>query len=624
MTSRSYEDLFSLLTSLGCVTYSQTQKTFSVMKKNFFDCVGKVRKSLTMLGILLCCAMAASLFTSCSKDDTVLDGTDNDKKENIDDDIADYTVIFWGMAGSNDGSASKDLANLAYLYQQEKIGKNVQIAGLMKTSLSKLAKGEVAPSYDKTMYFDSENIGSDDIKASDFLSIETAADVQRLYKKAFDNMGGKVYGDTLYPLNNVDSLAGFIKKTAQKFPARHYVLMLFGHGSGFSLEDDAPMSRACVYDGFVGQQALSADAVVSAVEKSGVKMQSLFTQCCLMATLENIAAYSKVFDYGILSAETTYGGYFPQYLANLSAAGDDETNMQQESRKLVDYYVDVDAGQYADVYTSHGFYELKKSSALLSATKEAADWFTANYAVDSLRLAINKAIEKSIMCINLEDNYEYNQEITQCLRQARQRIQDVMYGKVSIVDMEEDDFMAYIDDIYTLTYGYQGSSGLCMADVMRNTVNSDLPQEKSNELKAVYEKYMGALKDLAYIRTSEKPVNAGADYEYIYASPTVNIFSMNSSYFIPLVASKEKRDELRNQIHQAWIEEDIEGLIHAVHKLYDGTYHANIMGLDTAKAIYSASVFDKQVGWSKFLTLLQMNPSLVYCPDRWQVNQGMK
>lgn len=39
------------------------------MKKTIFDYVGKVRKSLTMLGIVLSCAMAASVFTSCGSDD---------------------------------------------------------------------------------------------------------------------------------------------------------------------------------------------------------------------------------------------------------------------------------------------------------------------------------------------------------------------------------------------------------------------------------------------------------------------------------------------------------------------------------------------------------------------------
>lgn len=44
------------------------------MKKTFFDCVGKVRKTLTMFGIVLCCAAAASVFTSCGSDDDPTEG----------------------------------------------------------------------------------------------------------------------------------------------------------------------------------------------------------------------------------------------------------------------------------------------------------------------------------------------------------------------------------------------------------------------------------------------------------------------------------------------------------------------------------------------------------------------
>ena len=570
---------------------------------------------------LMLMAMALT-FAACSNDTTAADGSGDGKKETQADDIADYTIIFWGMAGSNDYSASLDLAELTYLYQQEKIGKNVQIAGLMKTSLSQVPTWNVDPSYDKTIYFDSENIGTDYVKEEEIQNVETAADLQKLYKKAFDNMGGKVYGDTLYPLNNVDSLANFIKKTAQKFPARHYVLMLFGHGSGFSPEDDTPVSRACVFDTFVQQRALSADAVVSAVEKSGVKMQSLFTQCCLMATLENIAAYSQVFDYGILSAESTTGFYFPQYLANLSAAGDDETKLQQASRKLIDYYADVAAGQFKDLYSSHGFYDLKKAGALLSATKEAADWFISNYAIDSQQDAIKTALSNSIVSIELEDYMSIPEE-TKRLRQARQKIQDVMSGKTSISNWDENEFMDYIKDAYILIYDFSGSTGFCMADVMRNAINADLPQEKTNELKVIYEKYMAALKDMAYIRTTNKPANANADYEYVYASPTVNIFSMHPDYFIPM-PSGNRLNALFTQLYHALIEEDGLAFFSYIAQLLNGTKHANYCDLNTAKTNYSSSVFDKQVGWSKFLEQLQYNLSLASCPDRWQVNQGME
>ncbi len=581
-----------------------------VMEK-YMKSIKKILKYLMALVAVLCYATAASVLTSCSDDNTVTDGSATGKQEET---MADYTVIFWGMAGGNDRSTSYDLANLAYRYQKGNIGKNVQIAGLIKTSMSKESPGEVDPSYDKTMYFDSETIGSDQIKVSDFGSSSSVY----LYKKAFDTMGGKEYGDTLYPLSNVDSLAGFIKKAAQKFPARHYVLMLLGHGNGFSPLNDTPLTRACVYDEFCQRRVLSADAVVSAVEKSGVKMQTLFTQCCLMATLENIAAYSQVFDYGILSAETTTGGYLQKYLANLSTAGDDETKMQQESRNLVDYYVDNISSLYT---TSHGFYDLRKASALLSATKDAANWFIDNYAEEKQQNAIGNALCSSIISIQLEEWKD--QRRTDSLRQARQRIQDVLSGKTSLWDMEDDGFITYINDVIWLTNQYSDATSFCMADVLRNAVAANLPQDKSAEIKEIYERYMTALKDMAYIRATKKPASADADYEYIYASPTVNIFSMHPDYFI--FPSKEKKKELYNLMMKFLLDETsdigIDEFFDAVHQLTDVTYYAYCSDLATVKANYTSSVFDKQVGWSKFLEQLHQNPSLATCPDRWQVNQ---
>ncbi len=591
-----------------------------LIMKGYLNSIEKMRKYLMVFAALICCAMATSVLTACSDNDAIFDSSDNIMQE---DSIADYTVIFWGMAGRLDHECSRDLAILAQNYQQGKIGKNVQFAGLWKTSLSKDkdVKGEVDSSYDKTMYFDSETIGSDSIRANDFENLDQTANVQKLYKKVFDNMGGKVYGDTLYALDNADNLAGFIKEAAKKFPARHYVLMLFGHGSGFTPLVDTPITKACVHDDFFNQKrALSADAVVSAVNKSGVKMQTLFTHCCLMATLENIAAYSQVFDYGILSAEDTYSGYFPQYVANLSAAGDNETKMQQESRKLVDYYVDEATGQ--NWYTSHGFYDLRKASTLLSATKEAAVWLATNYAVNSLKLPIEKALLSSISCTNLGEG-ENNPKEVESMRKLRESIQNVSSIKEFINDMDEKDFISFLKEVYLLTANSSENCKFCMADVLRNATAANLPQEKTAELQSIYEKYMTALKGMAYIRTTDKPASADADYEYIYASPTVNIFSMHPSYYIPFPEG-DKAYALFEQMSQALMESDAEKLNDLLHQLLDGTTYANQCDLATIKSNYTGSVFDRQVGWSKFLEQLLLNPSVAYCPDRWQVNQRMK
>ena len=103
--------------------------------------------------------MAALAFgfaiVSCSSDDA--GSTDPVTPVTPDTETADYTVIFWGMSGKCDTEDCVDLARLAYNYQQGLVGKKVNIAGLMKTSVS-LMFNDQPETVDKTWYFDSEKI----------------------------------------------------------------------------------------------------------------------------------------------------------------------------------------------------------------------------------------------------------------------------------------------------------------------------------------------------------------------------------------------------------------------------------------------------------------------------------
>ncbi len=567
-------------------------------------------------------AMAFSL-VSCSDSDPgqgAGSGTDGGSSK----EMADYTVIFWGMAGGLDDFTSRDLATLASNYQKKLIGKNVNFMGLVKTSMSH-GMSNVDPSLDKTLYFDTDTINPTavDNSVEPSKTGEGYLDYcQEKYNYALKTLNGREYAGTDYPLNNVDSLANFIKKAAEKFPARHYVLMAFGHGGGFSPVKDVPSTRACVFDSFNEGKGLAADDIVDAVKESGVKMQTLFTQCCLMATLENMAAYSQVFDYGILSAEVTDGGYFPEYLKKISEAGDNEEKLQTKSRELVDYYVDVATASYvdpenADSYTSHGFYDLRKMSQLTPILQEAAEWYAANYADTQLQYGIETALNSSVSCVNIgmESSTYYT---------YRKYLQDIIKKEYSSPDelpMEE------LEQLYTGIYCYLEQShyvfgyGFCMSDVLRQTsLSEDLPAEKRAEIKAIYDRYLTQLKDMAYIRTTMKPKNADANYEYIYASPSVNLFAMNEEYFVPLLqGGREKLNEMLDALEQ----KDYDTAEQLSKQLFEGSYFANSITLENVEYNYTSSVFDKQVKWSKFLKLLKVNPSIVFNPDRMQITLDM-
>ena len=574
--------------------------------------------------IMLFSVLAVSLGTvSCSDNET--DPTDKkgeqaDSTEKTDDlasDTADYTVIFWGMAGKQDAAAVIDLNTIAKNYLKGRIGKNVNIAGLLKTSMGfyrSNAEDESMPQdSDKTWYFDSHEIGSDTLTKTN--TLPTSAQLLQDYKTVFKLYGAKEYSDRNFPMDNVDSLATFIKRTAEAFPARHYVLLMWGHGTGFLPEDEAPYTRSCVLDNYGNEfVGLTSSMLANAVDKSGVKIQTLFTQCCLMGALENMAVYSKVFDYAILSAESTSAFYFPEYLVYLSQAGDDEEKMKKASRDLVDYYRRFYDGELAINTTSQGFYDLTKTPQLLDVVKEATEWYMNNYDDADLQKKINWALAHAIYCQEID-----NKDAIAKSKLVRQYIYDKLEGKAGSYDRES---LVNVFTAWTyLVNNFSNSQGYCLSDVMRQTLDA-LPEDKKASLQGIYDRYMKTLKSMAYIQANQVPDKADSDYPYIYASPTVNIFSLHPDYYIPL--SSSMNDEVTEMI-DAMVKGDETTASNLYRKLFDGALTATGGYLDTArKNLYKSSNFNQETGWVNFLEKLTFNPGFYVNPDRSVVNEWLK
>ena len=548
--------------------------------------------------------LATMLICACSDDD----GTTNPVTPKEEEEIADYTVIFWGMCGTNDSGVACDFFDMAYNYVSGETGSNVDIAGLVKTSLD-LSDSAADADFDKTYYFESGDMTGKSI------SSEGITNVADIYNRAFQVLNARPYADTSYPLWQTDSLATFIKRVSVEHPAHNYVLMLLGHGGGFSPAEETPQTRACLYDNYCGNAYLTADNVVSAVQKSGVKIQTIFTQCCLMATLENMAAYSQVFDYGILSAEVTYSGYFPEYLVRLSKAGNNEEKMQAASRELIDYYVNA-LDDDSSVYTSHGFYNLTKTPLLLSVVGDISSWYTTNY--PRIPDQIEEAMNNCIFCDNLKEGDDYIARQERALIQAISAGEDIsnMFEGASSEEIFRELINMLIDLNYNaISYGFPFTDVLSATlDELNDTVNAT---EKA-ELQGFATRYMQTLKDMAYIRATNVPDWADNDYLYRYTSPTINIFALNEQYFKPLFGTHPQ--ESLNALMEARNIGDEETYLSLMVELFGGSPFAGEVSLETARANYTSSVFDRKVGWSSFLEQLQMNPSVIFNPDRAQVN----
>ena len=541
---------------------------------------------------------APFLMLSCVDDDI-------DPNPNPEDGKADYTVIFWGMTGGVDAMVGYDLCQLAYNFEQGAIGPNVNMVGLIKTSMA-LEGSKKYSTFDKTYYFSSDDIKSHNIteemtEVTDLDAVKPS-DTKKQYDAAFKTLHAKEYAGKDYDLSSVDNLANFIKEAAETHPAHHYVLMLLGHGGGFSPIDDKPSSRSCVIDSYNNEASLSADAIAHAVEKSGVKIQTLFTQCCLMSTLENMAAYSKCFDYAFLSAETTMSFYFPQYLVELSQAGDNEAEMVKHSQALMDYYVKrINTISYGD-YTSHGFYDLRKMPQLMAEVKKASAWFDKNYEV--FENQIKDGLSNSIFCTNVTEE-------DTMLRRCRAYIQGLDDDVED--ELEIDQFIEMMAQLTHegVTYGFP------FAHVMAMTLKAGAGIPEFAELQKIYENYMSILKSMAYIRTTMKPADAEADYEFLYASPTILVFSLDKACYKPLPEIKENDVKA---LAEAFENDDDEEIAILIDKYFGGTQFANLGSYELALSNYTSSDFDKEVQWSKFLKKLDYNPSFLLNPDRMEVS----
>ena len=579
--------------------------------------------------IMLFSVLAVSVGTvSCSDSETdpadkKVEPTDStEKKDTLASDTADYTVIFWGSAGGDlDPAMVMELNTLAKNYVKGRIGKNVNIAGLLKTSMNfyrNIYQEDPIPTdSDKTWYFDSREVSPDTVKSQ--RPYPHNAELLQDYETVFKAFGAKEYADTKYPLDNADSLATFIKRTAKAFPARHYVLLLWGHGTAFQPHEEEPYTRSCVLDKYSENSeltGLTTSTLVKAAEKSGVKIQTLFTQCCLMGALENMAVYSRVFDYAFLSTEVTTSFYFPEYLVYLSQAGANEEKMKKASRDLVDYYVEKNEGGMQGL-TSHGFYDLTKTSQLLDVVKEAAEWYAGNYDDAGLQKKIDWALAHAVYCRKVEGQ----DAIDEC-KIVRQYIYDRMEGKAGTYDRESlvKVFTAWTSRVNN--FGGYYSYGYCLSDVMRQTLEV-LPEDKKTTLLDIYNRYMKTLKSMSYIKANIVPDKADSDYPYIYTSPTVNIFAMNKDYYTAL--PYEMDDEITKMI-DAMVNGDEDTASRLYHERFEGSIQQacspNLSRLE--EKLYKPSDFNQKTGWVNFLEKLKFNPGYYVNPDRSVVNEWLK
>ncbi|MCR5669516.1 MAG: peptidase C11 [Butyrivibrio sp.] len=136
------------------------------------------------------------------------------------------------------------------------------------------------------------------------------------------------------PMTRPDTLSGFIKWTADNFPADRFELIFWNHGGGstggYGYDEKFPSAGAMTLSG-----------INTALKDGGVTFDFVGFDTCLMATVENALVVSNYADYLIASEETEPGvGWY--YTDWLTAFGRNTSMDTLEiGKNIIDSFVDT-------------------------------------------------------------------------------------------------------------------------------------------------------------------------------------------------------------------------------------------------------------------------------------------
>ena len=131
-----------------------------------------------------------------------------------------------------------------------------------------------------------------------------------------------------------DTLTGFIKYAAGKFPADRYELIMWDHGGG--------STGGYGYDEkYASSGSMSLSGINKALKASGVTFDFVGFDACLMATVETALVVSNYSDYMIASEETEpgIGWYYTDWLSKLNA--DTSMPTTEIGKNIIDTFTDA-------------------------------------------------------------------------------------------------------------------------------------------------------------------------------------------------------------------------------------------------------------------------------------------
>ncbi|WP_195474724.1 clostripain-related cysteine peptidase [Bacteroides finegoldii] len=280
-------------------------------------------------------------FMACSSDD------DNAPPPPAEPEI-DYVVMFYGCGGGNlDAQLMYNLEQLeGYGYSSK-----VRFTGLVK--------------YSSTFQGDEDTEGT------------------RLYNMTENGLVDEKVYDSKYRLDNPDHIADFIKSTKERLPAKKYILILWNHGGEFGFWDqplgwsDYVETRGLVMDDNCMENGISSAISIFELEeglkRSGVKLDMVYWDVCLMNMIENIYQIKDYTNYVMGAAHVTpgVGGHYTLLMDALENHADIPSAMKEYIPATILHWRDVVGDTPADL----ALIDMSKIDATVTRFKDVSDGF---------------------------------------------------------------------------------------------------------------------------------------------------------------------------------------------------------------------------------------------------------
>ncbi len=199
-------------------------------------------------------------------------------------------------------------------------------------------------------------------------SIGLDIDANHLQRYTYDENGFTLVSeDSLKNMASADTLSDFISWGAQEYPAEKYMAVLWDHGGATS---------GLIVDEKHGDSIMSLEGLSTALADSGVHLEALVLDACLMATLETAQAVQQSANYLIASEEVVAGDgsayqSWLQYLYDVP-----ECDGAQFGRSFCDFAQQKYAHDGADGVSSYITFSVIDLSALDAVTDAFAQMFT--------------------------------------------------------------------------------------------------------------------------------------------------------------------------------------------------------------------------------------------------------